>query len=155
WLTRPGRFAYHSPPRGSWRRARRSNRHPTFFLLWLRRTQMRRPYLPILLALAALPIVRASAHADFVKWSYNWSRAPSEVVSADPNGTSTLALTDEPLGHATNDSDIVATNIRTFSNAPRATPIKFMDAAYALTLKLTDDASGESGTLSFNGSFSG
>src|SRR5262245_33154744 len=116
---------------------------------------MRRPYLPILFALAALLAAQADAPAAFLQWTYNWSRVPADVVAADANGASKLSLTDEPLGHATNDSDIVATNIRTFSNAPRATPNKFQDAAYALTLKLTDDASGESGTLRFSGVFNG
>jgi hypothetical protein len=106
-------------------------------------------------SLASLLLAWTSSQAAFVSWSYNWSRVPADVVSADANGTSTISLTDEALGHATNSSDIVATNIRTSSTAPRATPNNFQDAAYALTLRLTDDASGESGTLTFNGVFNG
>lgn len=106
-------------------------------------------------SVAALLLAWGNANAAFVKWSYNWSRVPSDVVSADAVGTSRISLTDEPLGHATNSSDIVATNIRTFSNAPRATPNSFLKSAYALTLRLTDDASGQSGTLTFNGVFNG
>jgi hypothetical protein len=106
-------------------------------------------------SVAALLLAWGNANAAFVKWSYNWSRVPSDVVSADAVGTSRISLTDEPLGHATNSSDIVATNIRTFSNAPRATPNSFLKSAYALTLRLTDDASGQSGTLTFHGVFNG
>jgi hypothetical protein len=107
------------------------------------------------LGLAALVGTGAPVRAGFVNWSYNWSRVPADVVSADSNGTSRISLTDEPLGHATNSSDIIATNIKTFSTAPRATPNNFLNAAYSLTLRLTDDASGQSGTLTFNGVFNG
>src|SRR5262249_26666354 len=106
-------------------------------------------------SVAALLLTWGQANAAFVKWSYNWSRVPADVVSADAVGTSRISLTDEPLGHATNSSDIVATNIRTFSNAPRATPNNFLNAAYALTLKLMDDASGQSASLLFHGVFNG
>jgi hypothetical protein len=106
-------------------------------------------------SVALVLLAGADARAAFVNWSYNWSRLPADVVSADAFGTSRLSLTDEPLGHATNSSDIVATNIRTFSNAARANPNNFLDAAYALTLRLTDDASGETATLTFGGVFNG
>src|SRR5262245_40390555 len=104
---------------------------------------------------AALLLACADARAAFVSWTYNWSRVPSDVVSADAFGTSRISLTDEPVGKATDSSNIVATNIRISSNAPRATPNNFLDAAYALTLRLTDDTSGETGTLTFNGVFNG
>jgi hypothetical protein len=106
-------------------------------------------------AAAALLVAGTEVRAGFVNWSYNWSRVPADVISADAFGTSRLSLTDEPLGHATNSSDIVATNIRSFSNAPRANPNNFLDAAYGLTLRLTDETSGQTGTLTFTGAFSG
>jgi hypothetical protein len=102
------------------------------------------------LALAGTPV-----RAGFVNWSYNWSRVPADVVSADAFGTSRISLTDEPSGRATNSSDIIATNLRTFSTAPRANPNNFLDATYSLTLRLTDDTSGETGTLTFTGVFNG
>ncbi|HXG08152.1 MAG TPA: PEP-CTERM sorting domain-containing protein [Gemmataceae bacterium] len=117
---------------------------------------MKFPSVPLFTAsLASLLLAWTDARAAFVHWSYNWSRVPADVVSADAFGTSRISLTDEPLGRATNSSDIVATNIRTSSTAPRATPNNFLDAAYTLTLRLTDDASGETGTLSFSGVFNG
>lgn len=118
--------------------------------------RMKRSSAPLFaVSLAFLLFAGASARAGFVNWSYNWSRVPADVISADAFGTSRLSLSDEPLGHGTNNSDIVATNIRTFSNAPRANPNNFLDAAYSLTLRLTDDTSGATGTLSFTGVFSG
>jgi hypothetical protein len=106
-------------------------------------------------SLVALLMALSNAQGGFVNWSYNWSRLPEDVVSADANGTSKLSLTDESLGRATDSSDIVATNIRTSSTAPRATPNKFQEAAYTLTLRLTDDTTAESGTLTFRGVFNG
>jgi hypothetical protein len=116
---------------------------------------MNRPKVPLLVALACSLAAQANAQAAFVNWTYEWSRMPADVISADANGTSKLSLTDETAGRAVNSSDIVATNIRTSSTAPRATPNNFQEAAYSLTLKLTDDASRESGTLTFNGVFDG
>jgi hypothetical protein len=105
--------------------------------------------------LAFLIAAVAPAQGAFVSWSYNWSRVPADVVSADAFGTSRISLTDEPLGRVTNSSDIIATNIKTSSTAPRANPNHFLDGAYSLTLRLTDDASGETGTLTFDGVFNG
>lgn len=116
---------------------------------------MKYRYGTLLAAAFAALWLASDAQAAFVNWSYNWSRVPSDVISADAFGTSRISLTDEPLGRATNSSDIVATNIRIFSDAKRATPNSFLDAAYALTLRITDDASGESGTVNFSGTFSG
>jgi hypothetical protein len=99
--------------------------------------------------------VGTDARAGFVNWSYNWSRVPADVISADAFGTSRISLTDESIGRATNSSDIVATNIRTFSDSPVDHPNHFLDAAYSLTLRLTDDASGETGSLTFDGVFNG
>src|SRR5262245_58283790 len=110
---------------------------------------------PSFAAALALVLLGGPARAEFVPWSYNWSRVPADVVSADAFGSSTIKLTDEPMGHATRSSDIVATNLRTVSTAPTAHPNNFVDSAHSLTLKLTDDASGQSGTLTFTGVFSG
>ncbi|HXG13191.1 MAG TPA: PEP-CTERM sorting domain-containing protein [Gemmataceae bacterium] len=109
----------------------------------------------VTISLPFLLVAGAEARAGFVNWSYNWSRVPADVISADAFGTSKISLTDEPLGRATNSSDIVATNIRTFSDSPVTHPNKFLDSAYSLTLRLTDEASGQTGTLTFTGVFNG
>jgi hypothetical protein len=95
-----------------------------------------------------------SARADFINWSYSWSNTP-DVIHADAPGTSTITLTDESLKTAVGNTDIVATNLRTFSTAPAETPDQFTHAGYTLTLFIKDTASGQSGTLTFTGEFNG
>jgi hypothetical protein len=102
-------------------------------------------------AVALLAFAVNSARADFVAWTYNWSRSPVAVGS----GTGGLTLTDEPVNHADGTSDIVATNIRSFSSASRSHPDNFSSAAYTLTLSLKDNASGASANMTFAGFFSG
>ncbi|MFL5245072.1 MAG: PEP-CTERM sorting domain-containing protein [Gemmataceae bacterium] len=104
--------------------------------------------------LATVTFAVSHAKADFVPWTYNWARTPV-AIAADTPGTGGLTLTDQPLGHAIGSSDIVATNIRTFSSAPRSNPDHFSNRGYTLTLFLQDDKSGASKALVFSGFFSG
>jgi hypothetical protein len=96
----------------------------------------------------------AAARADFVQWTYNWSRSPAKVF-ADGSTTSYITLTDESQHVATGDSDIVATNLHTFSDAPTSNPAHFTHKGYTLTLTLTDLASAKVGALTFTGEFNG
>jgi hypothetical protein len=64
-------------------------------------------------------------------------------------------LTFEALSHADGPSDVVATNIRMFSSAPRTTPDAITNGSYSLTLNLVDSASGESGSVTFTGMLNG
>jgi hypothetical protein len=105
-------------------------------------------------ALAFLLFAGGQARADLVDWSYNWGRSPI-AVAADSPGTGGITLTDEATHNAKGPSDIVATNIRSFSSAPSGSPDHFTNAAYSLVLNLTDTASGKSATLNFGGLFSG
>jgi hypothetical protein len=107
-----------------------------------------------LLGAALLGFLPGAARADFISWSYNWSRTPGTVF-ADGSTTSFITLTDEKLKGAVGDSDIVATNLRTFSDAPRSNPAQFTNKQYTLSLFLLDKASGRSGTLFFTGEFNG
>jgi hypothetical protein len=104
-------------------------------------------------ALAVLLCCASSARADFIPWTYNWTPSTTAVFST--NGAGKITLTNEPTASAVGDSDIVATNLRTFSNASPNTPDKFSDAAYKLTLTLVDDNSKQSGSVSFSGEFNG
>ena len=76
------------------------------------------------LALALLFALPTSGRADLIAWSYNWSRSPSEI-HADAPGTGKITLTDESQHNAVGDSDVVATNIRTFQRcaADQAGPL--------------------------------
>ncbi|MFL5244734.1 MAG: hypothetical protein ACJ8FY_21740 [Gemmataceae bacterium] len=105
-------------------------------------------------ALLATLFAQSNACASFVPWTYNWARSPI-AITADSPGTGGLTLTDQPLGHAVGSSDIVATNIRTFSSAPRTNPDTFTAKPYTLSLFLQDDASGASAVLVFHGAFGG
>jgi hypothetical protein len=94
------------------------------------------------------------ARADFVSWTYNFGRSPLAVPSGGL-GTGGLSLTDESTHQADGTSDIVATNIRAFSSAPRNHPDTFTTSPYTLSLFLKDNASGLSTTLVFHGVFNG
>lgn len=109
-------------------------------------------------------LAAASAHAAPITWSYNWSRNPVDVFSTskDPitnedvvDNTSRLYLSDEPLRTASGDSDVVATNIDTFSSAFPTDPAQFTNRIFKLTMFLQDGPSSASTTLDFNGFFSG
>jgi hypothetical protein len=106
-------------------------------------------------AAALLLLACTPAQANLIHWSYSWSRNPAEVP-ADAPGTGFISLTDESeLRPAAGDSDIVATNLRTHSTAPKTDPDTFTAKVYSLSLFLQDDASGQSTTLAFAGQFDG
>jgi hypothetical protein len=106
------------------------------------------------LALASLFALAPSARADLIPWTYNWSRSPNQI-HADAPGTGYITLTDESLHTAVGDSDVVATNMRTFSTALPTNPDHFTAAPYALTLTLGDVDSGKTGALTFTGQIDG
>jgi len=106
------------------------------------------------LALALLFALPLSARADLIPWSYNWSRSPNEI-HADAPGTGYITLTDESQHSAVGDSDVVATNMRTFSTALPASPDHFTAKTYAMTLNLVDLDSGLTGSLTFTGQIDG
>jgi hypothetical protein len=104
----------------------------------------------LVLLLAATPAVRA----DWIPWTYSWSNSPQTIL-ADGGTGGKIALTNEPTLSAVGDTDIVATNIRTYSTASPGTPDKFTNKAYTLQLTLTDTTSGQTGTATFTGVFNG
>jgi hypothetical protein len=116
---------------------------------------MKRMSAPLFVAALALTLFSQSrASASFVPWTYNWTPSTTSI-SADSPGTGGLSLTNEPTNHGVGTSDVVITNIRTFSSAPRTNPDKFTSKPYTLTLFLQDDASGAHTTMTFGGAFSG
>src|SRR5438046_2556556 len=92
--------------------------------------------------LVTLAIETGQATAGFVPWTYNWGRSPV-AVAADTPGTGGVSMTEESTFGASGSSDVVATNLRTFSSATRLNPDKFTDKAYSLNLFLKDDDSGQ------------
>ena len=105
-------------------------------------------------ALLALHLMSRPAAAELIPWTYNWSRSPSEVL-ADAPGTSKISFTDEASRNVVGDTDIVATDLRTFSTALSSNPDKFTNAAYALTLAVVDSSSGQGTTFTFTGVLNG
>src|SRR5262245_56434838 len=83
------------------------------------------------IALLTLLAGAPRARADQILWNYNWSRSPG-VLQADAPGTGYITLTDESLKSAIGDSDIVATNLRTYSTATDANPDVFTAKPYTL-----------------------
>src|SRR5262249_36760229 len=116
---------------------------------------MCRTWKALLTTLIALAACVTQARADFVSWTDNFGRSPIAVPANNPGSTGGLSLTDESTHQADGSSDIVATNIRAFSSAPRNNPDKFTNAPYTLSLFLQDNASKQSTTLNFKGVFNG
>ena len=105
-------------------------------------------------SLALLLLAGSPAWAGFVGWDYAWTPS-SLVVAADSGGTGGISMTLQAQAHADGTSDIIATNLRTFSSAPRTIPDSVAQGNYNLTLSLTDTASGQQGSVSFTGYFKG
>jgi hypothetical protein len=105
-------------------------------------------------ALALCLFGGASARADFVGWSYNWTPSSTEVFANDPT-MGKIMLSNEPGASTVGDSFVVATNIRTVSSADPKTPAQFTDAFYSLTLTITDDDSKKTDSMVFTGKFDG
>jgi hypothetical protein len=116
-------------------------------------THMKRSAL-FVAALTLVMLTGTTVRADFIPWTYSWTRNPI-AVPADGSGTGGIAMTNQPVNHAVNSSDIVATSLWTFSSASTATPDTFTNQPFSLTLALTDDNSHQTTSLTFNGLFNG
>ena len=101
-----------------------------------------------------MTLTAAVARAENIHWTYSWSNSPSHVTS-DHNPGSYVAMSNEKVTPAVNDSFIVASNLQSFSNASVDRPDLFTNRQYKLTLTLTDTDSGKSATLMFSGEFNG
>jgi hypothetical protein len=105
---------------------------------------------------AVLLVAGANARADKVPWTYSWQRDPISIA-ADAPGSGGVSLTSEALPkQAAGSSDIVATNLRIFSSSTADNPDKLStNGFFKLTLTITDNTSGDSGTATFSGKLSG
>lgn len=106
------------------------------------------------IALVVLLSLVPAARADLIPWTYTWSRSPTEV-RADAPGTGYVQLTDEGATTTRGESDIVATNLKTFSTATDGNRDVFTAKPYSLTLTIVDTASGERGAMTFTGQIDG
>ena len=107
-----------------------------------------------LVAVVATLVFAASAPAAGVEWGYSVDR-DRPAVEADVPGTGGITLTNVLFRTAAGNSDIVLTSLGTFSSAPFEKPDTCANAAYGMTLTITDLASGQTGTLTFSGAFNG
>jgi hypothetical protein len=112
------------------------------------------PPIACLIAIAALCGISSTTRADPIAWDYSWVRN-SSVIPSDPGSFGAIAMKDAPSGHEVGPALLLATRLQAFSSAPSSTPDPFSNRPFSLTLRLTDDASGNSGTLTFQGSFTG
>jgi MYXO-CTERM domain-containing protein len=103
----------------------------------------------------AWAVSASAARAGLASWTYNWEPNAPAVFADNVAGGGKITLTDEPLGSAVGTSDIVATNLKVFSNADPLHPDTLTHKGYILTLVLTDTASHQSGSVKFSGEFNG
>jgi hypothetical protein len=115
---------------------------------------MRKPNTRLFAAAVALCLFAgARARADFINWDYSWNPSSSAILADNPTlGRITLS---SASGEAVGNSYIVATNLRTLSSADPSSLATFTSAAYGLGLTILDEASGQTGTLNFSGTFDG
>jgi hypothetical protein len=99
----------------------------------------------VLLALCA-----TDARAEFVRWSFSASGNPT-TIRADRGGSGKILLSGGSGQVRTALADIAAVNLRAISSAPRSRPETFTNKPYSLTLRITDDVSHASGSLTFRG----
>ena len=104
-------------------------------------------------ALALCLVAGARARADFINWDYSWTPSSSAIMADNP--TAGRILLSNASGSAVGDSFIVATNLKTASNADPSSPGTFTNAPYGLSLTIVDDASGQTATMNFGGVLSG
>jgi hypothetical protein len=112
-----------------------------------------------LIAAALTCVLAADVRADplppdGVVWSYNWQPGAASVPGTAGGG---VTFTTEPDRLSAGSSDVVATNLRTFSGQPAASAETFANGAYSLTLNLslTQDGNTFTGSLTFTGHLTG
>ncbi len=103
--------------------------------------------------IACLLLVGSSARADFINWSYEGSGSP--VVMADNTSTTGVNFSYDPKTSVVGDSAVAVANLWTFSQTQAPSADTLTHAGYNLSLNLTDAASGQSGTVNFQGELNG
>jgi hypothetical protein len=97
-----------------------------------------------LLALAARPV-----RAESIAWAYDWSKS-TDAIAGDAGNTGGVSFTSFK-GVLAGDQSIHATTMAAFISASAVKPDTYSGEAYHMVLDLTDQASGQSGQLTFTG----
>jgi hypothetical protein len=89
-------------------------------------------------------------------WSYDFEPANDAVFADAPHDGSGVSFTNEASRTVLGASDVVVTNLRTFSLAPATDPAQLdTGGAYAFSMTITDAASGASATRNLTGKLGG
>lgn len=105
-----------------------------------------------LLCLGGSPAWASPSATPDVQWSYNFT-PNQQFVNGNPGGS--VSFTSQPTLNATNNSDVVVTNLKVSSTATADSPDTLSSAGWSVGLKLTDVASNTSDTMLFGGKLSG
>lgn len=105
-----------------------------------------------LLLLAGVPAWASPTPTD-VNWTYNFT--PTNQLLTSGTGTGSISFSNQPTVSATNNSDVVVTNLRLSSTAGIGSPDSFTNTAWHVSLQLTDTASGQSTVMNFGGVLNG
>jgi hypothetical protein len=108
-------------------------------------------------SLALLLLPAGMARAELINWSFSW--APStQTLHADAPGAGTVSLASYGgtiNSHPGNLVGLAGAYVTYSSQATDAAPDHFSNAPFGLTLTLTDNATHQTGTLTYTGFFSG
>jgi hypothetical protein len=108
-------------------------------------------------SLTCLLLPAGLARAEMINWSFSW--APStQTVNADAPGTGAVHLSSYGGGINSHAGDLVglaAAYVTYSSQAPGSAPDHFGHAPFGLTLTLTDNATHQSGSLTYAGFVAG
>lgn len=94
------------------------------------------------------------ARADQIGYTYDWSTTTPAVTGDDGNFGAISFATPATL-HANGTATLTAASLAVVTSAPGNNPDTFSGQAFNLTLLLTDDPSGKSGSLFFTGKLFG
>jgi hypothetical protein len=120
---------------------------------------MRKPTILRLSVVALLLSTASLARGDQISWSYGFAQGTSTIQSnVATSGSGEIVLT--PFqGTLTNtlptSATITAVNLSALSNASSRNPAQFSDAEYTLIMRLTDNSSGLTTVVTFEGVLNG
>jgi hypothetical protein len=106
----------------------------------------------VLSALVAL-LSASATRAEFVAWSFSASASPS-LVHSDNHKLSWVRIT-SAAGSVVGSSHLVLSNSGTVSGSPATAPDTYTHRPFSIGLTITDQASRESGRVTFSGTIDG